>query len=90
LIEQQHGIQHVSVHGLRHTFATMLNSSGIDIARISAELGHSNISTTLNKYTHVFGGATASSRGIADEMEIKFSKTAPNLPLEAKEKTAEA
>ena len=90
LIEEDHGIRHVSVHGLRHTFATMLNSAGVDIARISAELGHSNISTTLNKYTHVFGGATASSRGIADAMDAKFSKTAPILPLSENEKTAEA
>ena len=90
LIEERAGIEHVSLHGLRHTFATMLNSSGVDIARISAELGHSNISTTLNKYTHVFGGTTASSRGIADSMDEKFSKSASNLPLSEKEKTAEA
>ena len=90
LIEERAGIEHVSLHGLRHTFATMLNSSGVDIARISAELGHSNISTTLNKYTHVFGGTTASSRGIADSMDEKFSKSASNLPLSENEKTAEA
>lgn len=90
LLEERHGIPHVSVHGLRHTFATMLNSAGVDIARISAELGHSNISTTLNKYTHVFGGATASSRGIADAMDAKYSKTAPILPLSENKKTAEA
>lgn len=81
-LECRHGLPHVSVHGLRHTFATMLNAEGVDIARISAELGHSNISTTLNKYTHVFGGTTASSRGIANNMDRKFSKTAPNLPHE--------
>jgi len=90
LIEQQNDIAHVSVHGLRHTFATMLNNEGVDIARISAELGHSNITVTFNKYTHVFGGTTASSRGIADAMNAKFSKTATNLPPLANEKTAEA
>lgn len=90
LIEKQNGIRHVSVHGLRHTFATMLNSAGVDIARISAELGHSNISTTFNKYTHVFGGASASSRGIADSLDAKFSKTDPKRALAENEKTAEA
>ena len=84
------GLDDVHFHTLRHTFATMLNSAGVDIARISAELGHSNISTTLNKYTHVFGGATASSRGIADAMDAKYSKTAPILPLSENKKTAEA
>ena len=90
LIEKQNGIQHVSVHGLRHTFATMLNSEGVDIARISAELGHSTITTTFNKYMHVFGGATASSRGIADSLNEKFSKMDSKRTLAEKEKTAEA
>ena len=86
LIEEQNGIPHVSVHGLRHTFATLLNSEGVDIARISSELGHANISTTLNKYTHVFNGTTASSRGIADAMNNKFSKSATPSATRTKEK----
>lgn len=64
----------ITVHGLRHTFATLLNAQDVDIARISAELGHSNITTTFNKYMHVFGGTTASSRGIADTVEDIFYK----------------
>lgn len=62
-----------TVHGLRHTFATMLNAEGFDIARISAELGHSNIHTTLVRYTHVFGGASESSKGIADAIDKKYA-----------------
>lgn len=89
LIEEKNGIPHVSVHGLRHTFATMLNSEGVDIARISAELGHSSITTTFNKYTHVFGGATASSRGIADSLNEKFSKTDSKRTLAEKAKASE-
>lgn len=86
-IEKRAGLPHISVHGLRHTFATMLNNEGIDIARISRELGHSNLSTTLNVYTHVFGGATASSRGIADALNKKVEKvagSASELPLKEK------
>lgn len=71
-LEAKLGLPNVSVHGLRHTFATLLNAEGVDVAQISAELGHSNITTTLNTYTHVFGGTTASSRGIADKMDSKF------------------
>lgn len=90
IIEKNNGLAHVSVHGLRHTFATMLNAEGIDIARISAELGHSNITTTLSVYTHVFGGATASSRGIADALNKKFDTSATFVPLQQQLKTAEA
>ncbi len=64
-LEKEKGLPLVSLHGLRHTYASLLNASGIDIARISAELGHSNISTTANIYTHIFEQASQSSRGIA-------------------------
>ena len=86
IIEDKAGLPSVSVHGLRHTFASMLNSEGVDIASISAELGHSTIGTTLNIYTHVFGDVSASSRGIADSINAKFENSATFLPPEAKEK----
>lgn len=89
-IEDKAGLPHISVHGLRHTFASMLNNEGIDIARISRELGHSNISTTLSVYTHVFGGATSSSRGIADALNKKVANSATILPPTKEEKTASA
>ena len=64
-LEKAKGVPLVSMHGLRHTYASLLNASGIDMARISAELGHSNLSTTANIYTHIFEQASQSSRGIA-------------------------
>ena len=79
-IEDSAGLPRISVHGLRHTFASMLNREGVDIARISRELGHSNLSITLNVYTHIFGGATSSSRGIADTLNRKVSDYATSLP----------
>lgn len=80
-IEDDANLPHVSLHDLRHTFASMLNSASIDIARISRELGHSNPNVTLGIYTHIFGNVSDSSRGIA---EIISEKTAPFLPLEKK------
>lgn len=85
-IEDKAGLPHISVHGLRHTFASMLNSAGIDIARISRELGHSNITTTFNEYTHVFGGASSSSRGIADALNKKVANgVATSVPPTSEE-----
>ena len=38
---------------LRHTFATLLYTSGVDVLTASKLLGHSNISITLEIYTHL-------------------------------------
>lgn len=43
----------IRLHDLRHTHATMLLSQGIHAKVISERLGHSNIKTTLDIYSHV-------------------------------------
>ncbi len=43
----------VGFHTLRHTFATRAIENGMDILVLSRILGHSNPTTTLNKYGHV-------------------------------------
>ena len=83
---KSHGLPDVTLHGLRHTFASMLNASGeFDIAEISAALRHSNIGTTLNIYTHLFESAAKSSRRISDFMQKGHSEGTPD-----NEKTAES
>ena len=46
------GLPVINFHGLRHTNATLLISQNIDIAVVSARLGHAQISTTFNFYVH--------------------------------------
>ncbi|WP_163526657.1 site-specific integrase [Halobacillus ihumii] len=46
------GIKRIRYHDLRHTHATILIQKGVNIKVVSDRLGHSDISITLNKYTH--------------------------------------
>lgn len=47
------GLDHViRFHGLRHTFASSLIESGVDVKTTASILGHSNVATTLNVYAH--------------------------------------
>lgn len=45
-------IRPITLHQFRHSHATLLFNKKIDIHVISERLGHSNVSTTLNVYTH--------------------------------------
>jgi integrase len=49
----------VTFHAFRHTHASMLIRSGVDVLTISRRLGHTKASTTLNIYGHLFPGADA-------------------------------
>ena len=58
-----------SSHNLRHTFATRLCESGMNIKLIQDILGHSDISTTMDIYTHI----TENMRSVAKEiMELEL------------------
>lgn len=46
-------IPNITAHWLRHTFATMLYLSGVDVLTAKEQLGHSDIKTTLEIYTHL-------------------------------------
>lgn len=46
------GLPIIKFHGLRHTFASTLVESGVDVKTVSTLLGHADISTTLNLYCH--------------------------------------
>ena len=45
--------EHITFHGLRHTFATRAVEQGVDIKTLSVLLGHSDVSFTLSRYYHV-------------------------------------
>lgn len=43
----------ISVHGLRHTHASVLLFAGVSIASVARRLGHSSMTTTQKTYLHI-------------------------------------
>lgn len=47
------GIPVITIHGLRHTHASLLLFTGVSIASVARRLGHSSINTTQKTYLHI-------------------------------------
>lgn len=49
----RNGLPHLTVHSLRHMYATILTEQGVPLVKVSALLGHSSIHTTFEYYCEV-------------------------------------
>ena len=49
---EKNNLPKVTIHSLRHTSATLLIMQGVNVKTVSSRLGHSNLSTTQNIYSH--------------------------------------
>lgn len=47
------GLRHIRFHDLRHTFASIMISQGMDIAFVSKMMGHANVAITYRVYGHL-------------------------------------
>ena len=59
----------VSLHQIRHGYATALFEAGVDPKTAQKLLGHAKLSTTMDIYTHVYGDAIAAA---AEKMKKSF------------------
>ena len=70
---EKNGMRFCDVHSMRHFHASLLIFAGVDPATVSADLGHSAISTTTSTYVHMFQEAQARTSDVI-ENALNFSK----------------
>ena len=71
------GLPAIRFHDLRHTAATLLLAQGIHPKIVQERLGHSQISLTLDTYSHVLPGM---GREAASKLDALLTKTAAEAP----------
>jgi integrase len=65
---KRHNLPHISIHSLRHTNATLLIAGGADLRTVSKRLGHADMTTTANIYTHAIQSADERAAQVLDAM----------------------
>ena len=60
-------IHRITTHGFRHTHASLLVEMGASLKDIQYRLGHTDIQTTMNVYSHV-------SKSAKEKLANKFNK----------------
>lgn len=70
--EQKYNLPHIYPHKFRHSQASLLYASNIDAVTISKRLGHAQVSTTQNIYSHLMKGQDQkASNAIANKLYSK-------------------
>lgn len=52
-ILKKNGMPFITLHGFRHTHCSILFEAGLNVKQVQKRLGHSDIKTTLDIYTHL-------------------------------------
>ena len=76
---KKHGFEHFSPHSLRHTFATLQITSGVDLRTLQARGGWAQASTLLNIYSHAIKTANEQAADTLDAKLRPESTTAANM-----------
>ncbi|NLB35884.1 MAG: tyrosine-type recombinase/integrase [Clostridiales bacterium] len=63
---KRYGFPRVTLHSLRHTYASIMIASGTPLVVVSKRLGHAQVSTTNNIYSHIIRSADEKAATVMD------------------------
>ena len=64
---QEHDLPHLTPHGLRHTWVSILSAAGVPIDVISKQAGHASVAFTLDIYSHMIDSVERKAADAVDE-----------------------
>lgn len=79
---QEHDLPAVTVHSLRHTYASLLIAAHVPIVTVAGRLGHAQTSTTTDIYAGFIKSADAAA---SDTMDAVFDHIKQLKPDDAKQ-----
>lgn len=86
-------VKDIRIHDFRHSCASLLIDSGVNITLVAKYLGHSKIDETLNTYSHMYQNRLDTIVNIIELQNSKLNnnviETKPTNLLESKESTPE-
>ena len=73
---KRHGLPHIHPHSFRHSSASLLVYGHADLASVAHRLGHAQVSTTMDIYSHAIHEADKNNADIISSVMLKRAKNA--------------
>lgn len=80
---ERNGLPYYGVHSFRHFYASALLNANVDVATVSAVMGHSTVSTTTNFYLHAFRNAASRVEPVISSV-LELDKNEEKKPIVVK------
>ncbi len=71
------GLEPIGLHECRHTFASLMIAAGVNAKSLSAYMGHSSVTITLDRYGHLMPGNESEAAHLLDTYLARARTQAP-------------
>ena len=74
------GLEPIGLHECRHTFASLMIAAGVNAKALSAYMGHSSVTITLDRYGHLMPGNESEA---AERLDAYLARAVAEVPARA-------